>query len=195
MFYILFSAVCVRHICRCACHCLCAVCASICVTSCCLFSLYATSSCFRVTLLTASSHHFRVHTHFSQNVIFVPCLSGAITQPFVANASSVLCDPTSNSSGNFVAAHITNNWNPQKLPSSNSIRLSKRRIMPCPSSTCNRRVHSRCSPSISRTLQLPIHTWIQFCPKLQQMLGRCPKMLVYAILDMALTCMTSFRIW
>ena len=41
----------------------------------------------------ASAHHFKVHTRLRQNVKFVPCLSGAMTQPFVANASAVLCDP------------------------------------------------------------------------------------------------------
>ena len=52
-----------------------------------------------------------MHTCLKQNVNFVPCLSGAMTQPFVAKASAVLCDPAnpaSNGSGNYVAAHITN---------------------------------------------------------------------------------------
>ena len=67
----------------------------------------------------ANSHHFNVHTLLSQNVNFVPCLSGAMTQPFVANASAVLCDPaipTSNSSGNSVAAHITNTLESAEAP-------------------------------------------------------------------------------
>ena len=96
------------------------ICASICVASCCLSSLNAMSQLFPLYFASfASSHHFKVHTRLSQNVNFVPCLSGAMTQPFVANASAVLCYPaypTSNSSGNNVAAHITNTLESTEAP-------------------------------------------------------------------------------
>ena len=51
--------------------------------------------------------------------IFVLCLTGAMTQPIVANASAVLCDPanpTANNSGNNVAAHITNTLESAEAP-------------------------------------------------------------------------------
>ena len=41
----------------------------------------------------ANAHHFQVHTRLRQNAHLVPCLSGAMTQPIVAKASAVLCDP------------------------------------------------------------------------------------------------------
>ena len=108
----------------------------------------------------------------------VAITSGAMTQPFAANADNVLCIdvllPSAVPSCDFVILPILQvcgrlhqtilttmwqptsriHWNPQKLPSQSSIRLSKRRFMPCPSSAINRRMHSGCSPSISRTLQL-----------------------------------------
>ena len=66
---------------------------------------------FTLLVSLASAHRFKVHTRLRRNVNFVPCLSDAMTQPFVANASAVLCDPAnpaSNDSGKNVAAHITN---------------------------------------------------------------------------------------
>ena len=89
-------------------------------------------------------------------------------QPFVANASAVLCDPanpasmqfiTSDNSDNYVAANITNTIEAAEVP------------------------------------VLPVQTWIQFSPKLQQLLGRHPKMLVNTIFGLALTCMKLFRVW
>ena len=53
-----------------------------------------------------------------------------------------------------------------------------------------------CTRDVLRVSREPCSfQYIKFSPKLQQMLGRCPKMLVYAFVGLALTCMTSFRVW
>ena len=116
----------------------------------------------------ASAHHLQVHTRLKlQNEKFVPCLSGAMTQPFVANASAVFCDPanpasmqliTSDNSDHYVAANITNTLESAEAPvlKLNQVVKTQDHAM----SAGNRRMHSRCFPSISRTLQLSVQTWI-----------------------------------
>ena len=139
----LFFRVCVRHIRSCANHCPYAVCPLICVARCCLFPCNCSKSglfphCFASL---ASAHHLQVNTRLKlQNVNFVPCLPGAMTQPFAANADNVLCidvllpsavpscvlrdvaspasmrSITSDNSDNHVAANITNTLESAEAP-------------------------------------------------------------------------------